>query len=117
MKDIIRLPEGIAQKQENINVLDYNDNACFGWDLVSTVHPVNTNSNRSSSYPNYKDVLNFHNIEFPVTLQQISKFKRIIIEPFALELVQNKNKLEYNTLRICETKLDKHVNSLMIQCK
>ena len=61
-------------KKAVINVRSM-DNACFAWSVVAVLYPVESRVNRKSSYPDYTTVLNLEGIEFPVTLNQITKFE------------------------------------------
>jgi len=50
------------------------DNACFAWSVVAALHPVERNSERQYSYPDYASVLNLKDIKFPMTVNQIKTF-------------------------------------------
>ncbi|XP_025992395.2 uncharacterized protein LOC113004158 [Solenopsis invicta] len=61
-------------KKAVVNVKS-NDNACFAWSVVASLHPAERNTDQESSYPHYSTVLNLKGIEFPMTLPQIKKFE------------------------------------------
>lgn len=113
----ISLPKNIAMKHACINVKN-NDDACFAWAIVSAIHPANTHSDRLSSYPHYSSVLNLDNITFPITLQQVAKFEKqnnISVNVYALKLYRDN--FTVTPARVTKTKLERHVNLLMIQNK
>jgi len=45
--------------------------------VVAALHPVEKNSERQYSYPNYALVLNLKDIEFPMTLNKIKTFENL----------------------------------------
>ncbi|XP_018404863.1 PREDICTED: uncharacterized protein LOC108781408 [Cyphomyrmex costatus] len=88
------------------------DNACFAWAVVAALYPAKRNTERESSYPHYSKVLNFADIEFPVTLKDVAKFERsndISINVYGIE--------DGNVfpLRLTDCKRDRHVNLLYVQ--
>ncbi|CAH0555084.1 unnamed protein product [Brassicogethes aeneus] len=118
----IRLPEEIAKKHACVNVKNYDDDACFTWAVTSALHQAKTNNDRTSSYPHYEDVLNFANIKFPISIQDISKFEKlnsISINVYTLELIKTDKTSFLKTVpsRLTKNKLDKHINLLCIQNK
>jgi len=72
----VKLPRDITTKKAMINVQS-TDNACFAWSAVATLYPAERNSERESSYSHYTTVLNFNDIEFPMTLKNIGKFEHL----------------------------------------
>lgn len=69
------LPLPIQKKKACVNVKN-QDQACFAWAVLSALYPRNKNSDRVSSYPNYKDGLNIENINFPVCSKDIIIFEK-----------------------------------------
>lgn len=63
----IPLPKQIEAKKACGNVKK-NDNACF----VSDFHPaeIGTNPNRASSSPDYQEIFNLRNIQFPMAVRK-----------------------------------------------
>ena len=64
------------------------DNACFAWWVVAALYPAKRNADRESSYLHYTMVLNFQNIEFSITLKDITKFEHlndVSINVYAIE--------------------------------
>ncbi|XP_039312526.1 uncharacterized protein LOC120359374 [Solenopsis invicta] len=109
----IQLPSKIMMKKAVINVKS-NDNACFAWSVVASLHPAERNTDRESSYPHYSTVLNLKGIEFPMTLPQIKKFEilnKISINLYCIE----EKKLSIFPIRLTERKMDKHINLLYVQ--
>ncbi|KYN02011.1 hypothetical protein ALC62_07189 [Cyphomyrmex costatus] len=106
----IKLPEEIKNKKAVINVRSM-DNACFSWSVVAALHPAESHTYRTSSYPHYSLVLNLTGIEFPMTLSQIKKFENlndITINVYAIEegIVP---------IRLADQKRSKHVNLLYVE--
>jgi len=53
------------------------DNACFAWSVVTALYPAEQHVDRTISYPHYTSVLNLQDIQFPMTLKDITKFERL----------------------------------------
>ncbi|KAH9640122.1 hypothetical protein HF086_016053 [Spodoptera exigua] len=70
----IPLPDWIQRKHACVNVKN-NDNACFFWAVVSALYPVDSNSDRPTSYPCYKTVFKTTGIDLPVSVQGIKRFE------------------------------------------
>jgi len=110
----IELPREIKLKRAVINVRSM-DNACFAWSVMAALHPVERNPERESSYPHYSTVLNFKDIEFPMTPTQIKKFENqnnISINVYRIEKQKERSILP---IRLTEKKMEKHVNLLYMQ--
>ncbi|KAB0804232.1 hypothetical protein PPYR_01202 [Photinus pyralis] len=113
----IDLPIEIKSKLAVINVKN-NDEACFGWALSSALYPVTRNSDRVSSYAYYAQILNFQDINFPMSLDQLPKFENqnpnLSVNIYGLI---RKSVYNYVTvpLYLSDSKKDQHVNLLMIQ--
>jgi len=86
------------------------DNACFAWSVVAALYPTEKYTERESSYPHYTTVLNLTNIEFLMTLKDISKFERLNV----INMYGIKNK-QVVPLRLTDNKKEKHVNLLYLQ--
>ncbi|XP_072744044.1 uncharacterized protein [Anoplolepis gracilipes] len=94
----VQLSRKIIVKRAVVNVQS-KDNACFAWAVVAALYPAERYTHRQSSYPHYTTVLNFQDIEFPVTLNQIKKFEiynDISINVYSFE---NENIVPIHTLR------------------
>jgi len=111
----IELPREIKLKRAVINVQSM-DNACFAWSVVAALHPAERNPERESSYPHYSTVLNFEDIEFPMTLTQIKKFENLNDISINVYYIEKKKELSILPIRLTEKKkMDKHVNLLYVQ--
>jgi len=53
------------------------DNACFTWSVVAALYPAENHVYRTSSNLHYATVLNLQDIQFPMTLNQITKLERL----------------------------------------
>ncbi|CAG9836230.1 unnamed protein product [Diabrotica balteata] len=111
----IQLPQQIINKKACVNVRNF-DEACFYWSIVSALHPANQSVNRISSYPHYSQVLNLEGLEIPIKFNKIAVFEKlnnISINVYGLELIGKK--FNITPLRLSKSKLQQHVNLLMIQ--
>lgn len=108
----IALSKHIRLKKAVINIKS-NDHACFGWAVVAALHPTENHSDRPASYPHYSTVLNLTGINFPMTLDQITKFEHL------------NNNLSINVysapndsvlpIRVSKYKKETHINLLYIE--
>ena len=83
----IDLPQKIKQKQTITNVKN-TDNKCFQWAILVAIHPVKVHAERVGNYIKFEKELNFDGIEFPVTIDKISRFEKInniAVSVFGLE--------------------------------
>ena len=71
----IELLNIIKNKKAVINIKN-KDNACLFRAVVSALYPAHKNSDRPSSYPGYKDILNIKDIDTPTPLSQINKLEK-----------------------------------------
>ncbi|KYM99013.1 hypothetical protein ALC62_10264 [Cyphomyrmex costatus] len=107
----VTLPEKFKRKEAVVNVRSM-DNVCFAWAVVAALYPAYNHVDRESSYPHYSKVLNFADIEFPVTLKDVAKFERsndISINVYGIE------DGDILPLRLTDCKRDRHVNLLYVQ--
>jgi len=86
----IEVPREIATKRAVISVRT-TDNACLAWSVVAALYPTEKYTKRESSYPHYTTVLNLTNIEFPMTLKDISKFERLNAVSINVYGIENKS--------------------------
>lgn len=56
--------------------LENTDDKCFQWCVLRHLHPNNINSTRIIELKKYQNDLNFKDIEFPVTVEDITKFEK-----------------------------------------
>ncbi|XP_018367698.1 PREDICTED: uncharacterized protein LOC108764129, partial [Trachymyrmex cornetzi] len=107
----VEVPREIATKRAVISVRTA-DNACFAWSVVAVLYPAERNVRRESSYPHYKAVLNFTNIEFPMILKDIQKFEQLNDISINVYNIENKRVLP---VRLTSDKKEKHINVLYLQ--
>ena len=108
-----KLPQDLLLKKATITVQS-EDNACFAWAVVASLHSAERNPHRRSSYPHYTLVLNLQGINFPMSLAQIAKFERlngISINVYSFEEKTKKGSTVF-PLRLTSQKRDRHVNLL-----
>lgn len=70
----IPTPTFIEVRKAIINIKNYDDR-CFAYCVAAHLHPSASNKNKTSSYQQYINELNFTNMNFPITLDQIRKFE------------------------------------------
>ena len=68
-------PKFIASKHAVVNIQNY-DNKCFLYSVLAALHPVPQHRERVSKYKSFVDELDMSNIEYPVPIEQISKFEK-----------------------------------------
>ena len=72
----IELPKNIYDTKSIVNIQN-EDQACFMWSILAALHPTEHNPQRLIHYEPYTEELNFTGIQFPVTVDQISKFEKL----------------------------------------
>ncbi|XP_025157565.1 uncharacterized protein LOC112589252 [Harpegnathos saltator] len=111
----IELPREIKLKKAVINVRT-KDNACFAWSVVAVLYPAERHGDRKSSYPHYTKIFNLQDIEFPMTIKQITKFKQL--NNISINVIQDKKKQKEACTIVpirLASKKEKHVNLLYVQ--
>lgn len=68
-------PQYILSKKAVINI-ENTDNQCFKWSILAAIYPATKNAHRPSKYKEHINKLNFDNIVYPVTLEQIKVFEK-----------------------------------------
>lgn len=71
----VDLPLTVKRKRACINIRN-KDECCFMWCVVAALYPATRNSERTTSYPHYKKVLNSDNMSFPVSFSDINTFEK-----------------------------------------
>ena len=104
--------QNIAKNSNKTSSTRTTDNACFAWSVVTALYPAEKYTERESSYPHYTAVLNLADIEFPMTLKDISKFERLNTVSINVYGIENKQVLP---LRLTSDKKKKRVNVLYMQ--
>ncbi|XP_029660134.1 uncharacterized protein LOC115233720 [Formica exsecta] len=113
----IEIPRKIMLKRAVINVRP-TDDACFAWAVVAALYPVEKHAERSSRYPHYSMVLNLEGVEFPMSLNGITRFERINDISINVYTVRNKKDgkggCRIVPLRLTGDKKERHVTLLCI---
>ena len=115
MQGGISLPSQIQKKHACVTVQNFDDDLCFKWAILSTLHPVH-NSDRVSSYKIYENELNFNGIQFPMSLKQIPKFEKqnhISVNVYTLK--KSSGEFKILPLHITPCKKETHINHLLLQ--
>ena len=77
-KHFVDLPQHLLKKNAIVNVKN-NDNRCFGYAVLSALHPSQSdNPNRPKQYEKYFEMHNMHSIEYPVSENQIPTLEDIL---------------------------------------
>ena len=112
----IELPASIQEKHAWVNVQNFDDDQCFKWAVLSTLHPAERNPGRLSNYQQYENEPNFEGIAFPLMPKDVPKFEHqnnISINVYILQ--KNKERFIVAPIYITGDKRDRHVNLLLIQ--
>lgn len=116
----IPLPKAIRNKGAVVNIQN-NDNRCFGWAVTAGVITPKGPGNRTSSYPNCVEFLNFEGIDFPIKLRDISKFEainpEISINVYGIDKICVNGSIKYEIvgpLYYTQSRKHAHVNLLLI---
>ncbi|CAH0562961.1 unnamed protein product [Brassicogethes aeneus] len=72
----VELPQFIKNKKAVLNIKN-NDKYCFLWCIVASLFPNAGNPSRTSSYPDFRSVLNYEGIDFPIKFKDIKKFENL----------------------------------------
>ena len=72
----IELPKDVYDTKSIVNVKN-EDQQCFKWSILAALHPADHHAERITHYQPFEEELNFNGIDFPVTVDQISKFEKL----------------------------------------
>lgn len=113
----IDLPNVLKRKNAIINVKN-RDNRCFAWAILSQMFPAQQNIESQNAYPqDVHSFFNFKGIQFPVKLNDISKFEKlnqnISINVFGLALADKNTTIV--PIYIIQQEKDMHANLLYLQ--
>ena len=81
---------------------------------VVALYSAERNADRESSYPHYKIMLNFQNIEFS-TLKDVTKFERLNDVSINVYEIGEQKTLNVLPIRLADDRKKKHVNLLYLQ--
>lgn len=70
------LPAAIQSKKAVVNVHNF-DQHCFLWSIMSALHPAEKDPQRCAKYPHFEHHLKYDGLNFPMSLNQITKFERL----------------------------------------
>ena len=71
----IELPKDVYDTKSIVNVKN-QDQECFKWSVLAALHPAEHHAERITHYQPFKDELDFNGIDFPVSVDQITKFEK-----------------------------------------
>ena len=109
----VKLPDVLRRKHACVNVRNLEDNKCFLWCLLASLHPNESPPDRLQNYLDYEKEINMHNINYPVKVKDLQRFENqnqdIAINVFGFE------DEKIFPIRITEKEnANHHVNLLMI---
>jgi len=78
-------------------------------------YPAEQDMDRTISYPHYTLVLNLQDIQFPMTLKDITKFERLNKVSVNVYIIEGQKTLDILPIRLTDDKKKKHVNLLYVQ--
>ena len=70
----MEIPAEVQNTKSVVNIQN-KDHKCFMWSILAYLHPAHKTPQRVSKYQPFQDELTFQGIDFPVKLQDISKFE------------------------------------------
>lgn len=94
LSTFVPLPEDIQKKHAVVNIVN-NDEYCFLWSVTAALSPLTKHSERTTSYPNFRDVLRYEGLEFPMILKNVPRFEKmndLSINIYAITSRGKKNK-------------------------
>lgn len=75
-KTFIEMPKFIKKEKAVVNIKN-DDNFCFLWSIVAALYPVKNNSTIISFYPDFRKILKYEGIDFPIALTDVPKFEKM----------------------------------------
>lgn len=117
----LELSKDVYDTKAVINIKN-EDQECFKGSVLAAIHPATHHAERISHYQPFKEELNFTGIDFPVTIDQVSKFEKlnpdISVTVIGIEekaTKQGENKSCLFPLRVLDQKQEKHITLLYWQ--
>ena len=110
----IELPKDVYYTKSIVNIKN-EDQACFMWSVLASLHPADHHAERIIHYQPFKDELNLTGIEFPLTIDQIPKFERlnpdISVTVLGIDIPENEEKdsSKLFPLRVPDKQQDHHI--------
>ena len=107
----MEIPAEVQNTKSVVNIQN-KDHKCFMWSILAYLHPAHKNPQQVSKYQPFQDELTFQGIDFPVKLQDISKFEtqnQISVNVFGYDPEH-----WIYPLRITKAEHQKHVDLLYI---
>lgn len=109
------LPQKIKNTQACINPQNGKDNQCMKWAILAGLFPKTKNANRISQYSKEEHLVNFTDIDFPVSSDQFDQIEQQNDFSFHVFECDNDGNLIHPYLYVsqCVDKKKKHVNLLL----
>ena len=73
----VETPKYLANKKAVINVQNPDDEMCFAWAVLSSMHTGSRNPQRLSNYRPYLNELNLKGLQFPLKVSDVPKFEKL----------------------------------------
>ena len=110
----VATPGYIAAKKAVLNIVN-DDDLCFVWCILASLHNVEDNAHRVSKYIKYFNELDLTGLNFPMRVQDIKKFEKlnvkISVNVFAFD---NKDSCIYPVYITSDREREHHVNLLLV---
>ena len=106
----IELPQRICNAHAIVNIQNQDDK-CFLWSVLASLHKVDHNKQRIKHYIPYESELNMNGIAYPVAVKDVPNFEKqndISVNVFGCED-------GYYPLYISKHQKERHVNLLLIE--
>ena len=122
IRDSLPTPRKLAVTRGVVNIKNSQDEMCFLWSVLAHIHPKQKQKESVSKYTSFINTLNMSGIEYPVSIDSLSKFEtqnpNISVNVFGYDIednIRNESKNEVYPLRITPNK-DRlhHVNLLLL---
>ena len=106
------LSKELKAKQGCLNIQN-NDEKCFLWSILASLHPVQRNSYRVSKYQEYEHGLNMSGIQYPVDIKDIGRFEHQ--KNISVNICGYEDKKIF-LLRITTAAVARHLGNLLYIC-
>ncbi|XP_044019508.1 uncharacterized protein LOC122859890 [Aphidius gifuensis] len=111
LSTFIELPKKIQAKRAVVNIKN-NDEYCFLYAVTAALYPTQSHSYRMTSYPDFKTILKYDGIDFPIILRDIPKFE--IMNDLSINVYDIYDKCEIAPVYLSKHKSSKPTIHLLI---
>ena len=106
----VTTPGYIAAKKAELNIVN-DDDLCFVWCILASMHNVDDNAYRISKYIQYFNELDLTGLNFPMRVQDVKKFEKLNVKiSVNVSAFDNKDSCIYPVYITSERECEHHVN-------